>query len=196
MRAGLLCRVGMAVAIVAAPVIVGPMGFAQYAGPAESGVERAERASRVELIDEAGKRFQIADADLAELSVQSVDVTDGDRTLTYEGVSLHDVLHNYGVGFGEQLRGRRTPTVVLCEASDAYRVVFALAEIDPATTDKQVLLAFRCNGQPLPAEEGPFRLLTPGEKRRVRAIRMLTTIRIVNLIELPMTSAPGEAGEE
>lgn len=196
MSAVLTRRLGAAAVLISAMAAAGAVAFAQTAAPAEADVAPSERAPHVELIDEHDERFQITEAELAELPVQTLDVADGGRTLTYEGVSLYDVLRHHEIGFGEQLKGRRTPTIMLCEASDDYRAVFALHEIDPDTNDKAVLLAFRCNGEPLPAQEGPFRLLTPGEKRRVRAIRMLTTIRIVNLVDLPMPPARDDASQE
>ena len=36
---------------------------------------------------------------------------------------------------------------VLAEAKDGYRVVFALAELDPAFTDSKVLVAYAANGK-------------------------------------------------
>ncbi len=123
-----------------------------------------------------------------------MEVKDGPTTLIYEGPDLLDVLKQAGVAFGEQLRGRRTPTVALCEAADKYRVAMALAEIDPAVTDKVVVVGLRCNGQALNAEVGPIRLLIPQEKRKLRWIRMLRTIRVLNLIDVPLTPAAEQAG--
>src|SRR5262249_27789923 len=97
-----------------------------------------------------------------------------------------DVLAHYGVEFGELLKGPRTPTVVLCEAADGYRVVLSLAEIDSATTDKLIIMADQCEGRALPDGEGPFRLVIPDEKRGLRSIRMLSAIRVVNLYNMPL----------
>lgn len=146
-----------------------------------------ELSPRLELIDEGGQKRVVEEADLKDLPRRKMEFpTDGGPT-TYEGFSLADVLRHVGVGFGDQLKGRRTPTVVLCEAADGYRIVLALAEIDPATTDKVVLLADRCEDGALPAGEGPFRLVIPDEKRKVRSIRMLQRIRVVNLQDMPLT---------
>jgi hypothetical protein len=51
------------------------------------------------------------------------------------------------------------------EAADGYRVVIALPELDPAFTDKQILLAFLKDGKPLNDKEGPYRIVIPDEKR-------------------------------
>jgi len=42
---------------------------------------------------------------------------------------------------------------LLVEAADGYRVVIALPELDPAFTDKQVILAFLKNSKPLDDKE-------------------------------------------
>jgi hypothetical protein len=67
----------------------------------------------------------------------------------------------------------------VASARDGYRVMFALAELDPAFTTAEVLLADRCDGKPLAGEEGPFRLMVPKDKKGARSIRMLTQIEIV-----------------
>ncbi|MGE3541290.1 MAG: hypothetical protein AB7N91_28130 [Candidatus Tectimicrobiota bacterium] len=61
----------------------------------------------------------------------------------------------------------------MIEAADGYRVVFALPELDPAFTERLVLLAEQRDGQPLAATEGPLRLVVPGEKRQARWVRQV-----------------------
>jgi hypothetical protein len=46
--------------------------------------------------------------------------------------------------------------------------VIALPEIDPAFTDKQIVLAFLKNGKQPDAREGPYRIVISDEKRMVR----------------------------
>jgi hypothetical protein len=106
--------------------------------------------------------------------------------MQFEGVSLSDLLQSLGVGFGEQLRGKRAATVAVCEATDGYRIVIGLLEIDPATTDKLVLVANRRDGKPLDEKEGSYRLVIADEKRPIRWLRMLRTIRVLNLNTLPI----------
>jgi hypothetical protein len=69
----------------------------------------------------------------------------------------------------------------LVEAADGYRVVIALPEIDPAFTDRQVVLAFLKDGKPLETKEGPYRLIIPDEKRMARWVRQVTTLKIVDV---------------
>jgi hypothetical protein len=79
---------------------------------------------------------------------------------------------------GKELRGPRLANYLLVEATDDYRVVLAIAEVDPATTDKLVLLADRKDGVALPEKEAPFRLVIPDEKRQARWIRMIKRISV------------------
>jgi hypothetical protein len=78
------------------------------------------------------------------------------------------------------LKGKRLASCLLVEAADGYRVVFALPELDPAFTDKRVLLAFLKDGKALDDKEGPYRIVVPDEKRMARWVRQVTTLKIVN----------------
>ena len=96
----------------------------------------------------------------------------------YEGVALVEVLKASGVKFGHDLRGPALALYLVVEASDGYRAVFALPELDPATTDQIILLADRRDGQPLDAKEGPLRVIVPGEKRRVRWVKQVIALKV------------------
>jgi len=105
---------------------------------------------------------------------------------TYSGVELGALLGRAGVPQGEALRGRDLAAYAVVIASDGYRVVFALPELDPAFTDRLVLLADQRNGQPLPPSLGPFRVVIPAEKRQARWIR--------NAVEIDVDLVPAGAG--
>lgn len=91
------------------------------------------------------------------------------------------MLEKGGITLGESLRGRRLSSCLLIEAADGYRVVIALPEIDPAFTDKQIVLAFLENDKPLDAKTGPYRIVIPDEKRMARWVRQVTTLKIVDV---------------
>jgi hypothetical protein len=140
------------------------------------------------VTDEAGKVHQITATDISRLARRKLETTDYDKAKAeYEGVSLVDLLQSVGVVFGKELKGTRASTVVLIEANDGYRIAISLLEIDPATTDRLVLLADRRDGKALAEKEGPFRLVIPDDKRQVRWIRMIRAMRVVNLKETPLT---------
>jgi len=98
---------------------------------------------------------------------------------TYQGVSLDALLQQAGVPHGEAIRGKWMTAYVLATAADGYRVVYSLAELDPAFLDSDVLVADQMNGAPLSAREGPLKLVAPHDKRPARWIRMLKSITVV-----------------
>ncbi|MGA8310117.1 MAG: hypothetical protein WB755_08820 [Terriglobales bacterium] len=69
----------------------------------------------------------------------------------------------------------------MIQAADGYRVVIALPELDPAFTDKKVLLVFLRNDKPLDEKEGPYRVVIPDEKRMARWVRQVTKLTIVEV---------------
>ncbi len=100
------------------------------------------------------------------------------RDVTYSGVSLAEILRAAGLKLDASSMPSRdiVGSYVLVEAADGYRAVFALAEIDPAETNRIVLLADRKDGQPLSANEGPFRIVFPGENHPARWVRQVQSI--------------------
>src|SRR5499433_1323957 len=112
--------------------------------------------------------------DLATLPRREVRARDRDGTeATFAGVALVDLLRLAGVPLGEKLRGSNMALYLLVEAADGYRVVFALPELDPAFTERVVLLADHRDGQLLATMEGPLRLVVPAEKRHARWVRQV-----------------------
>lgn len=97
----------------------------------------------------------------------------------YEGVPLGDLLRKAGVPRGEKLRGKAMATYVLATASDGYRVLFSLGELDPSFMDSNVLVADTLNGAPLGPNEGPLKLVAPHDKRPARWIRMVNSLTVL-----------------
>jgi len=98
---------------------------------------------------------------------------------TYEGVALEELLRRAGATLGDQLRARAMATYVIAEGEDGYRVVFSLAELDSGIQESEVIVADTMDGEPLAAQQGPFRLVAPHEKRPARWVRMLKSITVV-----------------
>lgn len=120
-------------------------------------------------------------SDWARLPRAEVRVNDRQgRQVTYGGVSLCDVLRAAGMKFDATAMPSREAVggYVVVDAADGYRALFALAELDPAQTDRVILLADRKDGQPLTAGEGPLRVVVPGEKRPARWVRQVKAIWI------------------
>jgi hypothetical protein len=96
----------------------------------------------------------------------------------YQGVSLAAVLRSVGVRT-DSLRGPALATRLVVEASDGYRIVLALSDLDPSLGSRRILLADRVDGKPLPADEAPWRLIIPGDQRPARSARQVVTIRVI-----------------
>jgi DMSO/TMAO reductase YedYZ molybdopterin-dependent catalytic subunit len=108
----------------------------------------------------------------------SVPATEHGSAANFEGVLLRDVLSQAGVPAGTAIRGQVLSWVVVIDAADGYRAVFALAELDPAFTERLVLLADTRDGKPLPTQEAPLRLVVPDEKRPARWVRQVLRITV------------------
>jgi DMSO/TMAO reductase YedYZ molybdopterin-dependent catalytic subunit len=99
------------------------------------------------------------------------------RAVTYEGVPLAAILKAVGVRT-DSLHGPALATRIVAESSDGYKVVLALADLDPSLGGKRVLLADRMDGRPLPVNEAPWRLVIAGEERPSRSARQVLRIRV------------------
>ncbi|HMD16386.1 MAG TPA: molybdopterin-dependent oxidoreductase [Terriglobales bacterium] len=131
--------------------------------------------------NETGKQTVLARSDIEALPHVRVTAGASGLSTTFEGVPLKALLERAGVWFGETMKGKRLASCLLAEGADGLRVVIALPEIDPAFTDKQVVLAFLKDGKPLDAKEGPYRIVIPDEKRMARWVRRVTTLKIVEV---------------
>jgi DMSO/TMAO reductase YedYZ molybdopterin-dependent catalytic subunit len=123
--------------------------------------------------------LKLTAADLGKLPRRSVRAKDHDgKESEYAGWPLIEVLKLAGVKFGEGLRGKNLALYLVVETSDGYRAVYALPELDPAYTDKVVVLVDNRDGKALDAKEGPLRIVTPDEKMRARWVRQVTGLAI------------------
>jgi len=89
-------------------------------------------------------------------------------------------LRKAGAPLDKALRGDALSKCLLISAADGYRVVFTLAEFDPAFGNSGALLADRRDGKPLDATEGPYRLAVPREQRAGRWINQLTRVDLLD----------------
>ncbi len=119
-------------------------------------------------------------ADLKNMPRTTLHVTNQheNKSETYEGVLLEELLRRAGVPQGDQLRGKLMATCVTTEAEDGYKVVFALAELDSGITNSEILVADTVDGAPIDSKRGPFRLVVPHDKRPARWVRMLKSIAV------------------
>ncbi len=116
-------------------------------------------------------------SDLALMQRAEVRVADREgKETTYSGVPVTEILQKAGATLGCELRGENLSKYLLIRAADGYEVLFSLAELDSAFTDRVVILADRADDKPLPAGKGPFRIIVPGEKKPARCIFEVTTL--------------------
>ena len=163
-------------------VLAGVVGLTLIAGAVRArGAQKPEAGAGVVLTvrGEVQKPLELTAADLAKLPRQTVQARDHQgQDAVFEGVALADVLKEAGVPLGTALRGPAVALYLVVEASDGYRAVFALPELDPAYTDRVVLLADRRDRAAMKAPEGPLRVVVPGEKRHARWVRQVITLRV------------------
>ena len=139
------------------------------------------RAQQLVVQNEAGKTSVWTRADIEALPHVKVTALLANAPATFDAVALSVILEKAGIGFGASLKGKRLASCLLVEAADGYRAVIALPEIDPAFTDKQIVLAYLKDGKSLDEKEGPYRIVIPGEKRMARWVRQVTTLKIVDV---------------
>jgi hypothetical protein len=131
------------------------------------------------VTNEQGKTTLLTAEALAKLPRQKVNATGHSGVpVTYEGVALAEVLRASKVTLGKDLKGPLLANCLVIEASDHYRVVFSLPEVDPDVTDKVVLLADRKDGKALDDKEGPYRLVVPHDKRPSRWVKQVSRIMV------------------
>ena len=115
-------------------------------------------------------------ADLKQFPRQIVQAKDHNgKEGKYEGIALSDILQKAGVKFGKELKGKALATYLLVEATDGYQTVFALPELDPAFSDRVVLLADRRDDKALDS----LQIIVPGEKLHSRWVRQVKSLLIL-----------------
>jgi hypothetical protein len=117
--------------------------------------------------------------DLAGLPRSTARLSAHGRTQACEGVALAALAAKAGLPAGADLRGPALGIGIIAEAQDGYRVLFSLGEIDRKLGNRTVIVADRCDGKALGAEDGPLRLVVPGETRAARSVRQLVRLRVV-----------------
>jgi precorrin-4 methylase len=133
----------------------------------------------------AGQTISLTPAQFAELPRTKVreTVPHSDQKAVYEGVLLRDVLRAAGAPLEQadapgRLSAELRTAYVLIEAADGYQVVFSAAELHTAFGGREVLLADRLNGAPLPDKAAPYQVIVPGTELHSRWIRQVTRILV------------------
>ena len=115
---------------------------------------------------------------LSKLPQQTVKVADHGTPAVFEGVLLSDVLAKVDLPLGEKFHSSGAAYYMVVEAKDGYRATFAWAELDSTFMDKSAYVVTKRDGKALSDKDGPFQLVTPGEKRGGRWVRQVAALRI------------------
>jgi len=143
---------------------------------------QAPPAVILHVTGEVPNHLDLSLGDLAAFHQETIHVTDEKGTpAEYAGVPVAEILKKAGAPLGKEMKGRNMGIGLVARASDGYHVLFALAEFDPAFTDRVILLANRRDGKPLDSREGPLRFVVPGDKRHARWIRGVNTIEVMSI---------------
>jgi DMSO/TMAO reductase YedYZ molybdopterin-dependent catalytic subunit len=133
----------------------------------------------VSVKGEVERPLEFSAEQFGKLPRHSVKTKDHDgKDAVYEGVPLIELLKAAGLKFGQDLRGKALASYLVVEASDGYRAVFALPELDPAFSERVILIADRRDKQPLDEKHGPLQIIVPGEKRHARWVRQVASLKI------------------
>ena len=132
-----------------------------------------------------GPDRRIAAASLLGKDQRDVRIEDTAGNVTvYHGLPLLDVLEANGLQTKTMAAERKTaPGVVLVVARDGYTVVFSIGELLMHRADPRVYLVAESSIGPLPANEGPVRLIVYGD--RVRSAYGLGRVELRYLAENP-----------
>jgi DMSO/TMAO reductase YedYZ molybdopterin-dependent catalytic subunit len=170
----------LVVAVMVSALVVGfPSSVSSQATPAASG--------SIEISGLITETTILTVADLQAYPAEQVDVTyEAGGTLenhSFTGTSLFGVIDDIGLAVPEDARNPLLEMVIIVSASDGYQVVFSGGEIDPNFGNAPILLAWEQDGAPLEGEDGPVRIVVPGDLRGGRYVSGVTTIEIVSIRE-------------
>ncbi len=147
-----------------------------------SGLVFAQNPPTLSVTGDVPMPLTLKAEDLASMPREKVSLPDAKGGNTeYEGVLLREVLKRAGAPLEGQLRRKALASYILAKAKDGYQVVFTLGEIDAQFGNDPILIADMRDDKPLPATQGPFRLVCPRDKEGARSVRMLETVELVLL---------------
>jgi hypothetical protein len=176
-----LTRTSLSVGLVFASLSLARTAAVQ--APKKAGTAQAATPAPTSIVVRiAGKPDSVLSAeDLAKMPQHTMRVKVHEKEVEYQGVFLADILKSVGTPMGKDLRGKALSSYVLATARDGYQIVYSLAELDPALTEGDALIAEKSDGKPLGPTHGPFQIVMPHDKRPARSVRMLERIDILQL---------------
>lgn len=94
--------------------------------------------------------------------------------VTYTGVDVSYLLKMSGAPVKEELKGPSANKYLVARGRDGFSAVISLPELDRA----RFLVADSINGKPLSPYDGPLRIISPDDKRRLRWVKQVERLDI------------------
>lgn len=167
-------------------VLVFPLFWTQLAGVSAQEMDHHSRSTvpstRLEINGLDGASITLSPAEFAALPHKTVSVFNAHSKTNeeYSGVALTDLLAKVGVPLGEKVRGQLFLTGIIAAGTDNYRVLYALAEVDPSIHAGDVLVADSVDRHKL-ENDGAFKMVSTEEKRPARWVRNLASITVIEV---------------
>lgn len=147
--------------------------------PSLTSAQVTSKEVTVKISGELPSPFNLTLSSLKEYTQVTVVRKDKDgKDHSFNGVLLADILQKAGASSGKALRGENLTKYLLVEASDGYQVLFSLAELDAGFTDRKTILCSQMDGRPLPAADGPFRIIVQDEKVPARCAKQVIALQV------------------
>jgi hypothetical protein len=110
------------------------------------------------------------------------------KTHTFKCVPLITLLKAAGAPAEFKMQPKADPKVksyalrfaVVAHGRDGYVAAFSMAELLPDIGNRHVWVALEEDDQPLSADEGPIRLISPDDQKPARSVHQLAEITVVD----------------
>jgi hypothetical protein len=130
-----------------------------------------------------GKNLAVSVADLLAMPQVTVQVHNAHRgglPETYTGPLLSDVLAKIGLTATRETQPLMLHSVIVATGTDHYYVLYSLAEVEPAFSNGQVIVAVMKNGLP-DSEGGNIQLINTDGAKPARWVHGLMGISVMSL---------------
>ncbi len=117
-----------------------------------------------------------------------IKVQERDGEASYRGVPLRTLLEDQWKGPKPAMSDLRalSDAVLIIRGTDGYQAAVSAASVAMDDSGERYVLALERNGKPLDKDQGPVKLLIPGDPMRVRWVR---NIEAVELVRMPKPAA-------
>ncbi len=144
---------------------------------------QAQTTAPLEVQRPDGSSMTLSAAQLAELPRVSGTASAHGNVFAFEGHDLRRVLRLAGIAPVDSLRRAQLRRVVVFVGADGYSALIALSDLDVSIGARRVILVDREDGQPLPADLGPRRIIVEGDQRPTRWVRQVVRVEVRDILD-------------